>query len=117
MIDIYSGSRTAIIIEDMSDSNEQHNSHNMLSCFGYSGRHHNFSLFILSQKLNSISIGIRDNATIVVFTKMHNKRSLKISREEFFQYIEDDAKRMLLDKLNKNKYIDMKVNEGVYLIW
>ena len=59
IIDIYSGLRTAVIIGDMSDSTEQHHGHNMLSYLGYSGRHHNFSLFILSQKLNSISAGMR----------------------------------------------------------
>ena len=40
----------------MSDSTEQHNSHNMISHLRYSGRHHNFSLFILSQKLNLTGI-------------------------------------------------------------
>ena len=48
-------------------NNLQHNSHNALSYLGYSGRYHNFSLFVLSQKLNCISTGIRDNATRVVF--------------------------------------------------
>ena len=43
----------------MSNLNEQHN--NILTYLVYSGRHHNVSLFILSQKLNSISAGIRDN--------------------------------------------------------
>lgn len=69
IIDIYSGSRTAVIIDDMGDSNEQHNNHNMLYYVGYSGRHHNFSRFILSQKLNSISTGIINNAIRVVFLK------------------------------------------------
>ena len=37
---------------------EQHNNHNSLSYLGYSGRHHNFTPFEVSQKLNSIATGI-----------------------------------------------------------
>ena len=59
IIGLYSGSWTAVVINDMSNLNEQHN--NILTYLVYSGRHHNVSLFILSQKLNSISAGIRDN--------------------------------------------------------
>ena len=36
IINIYPGFRTAVIINDMNDSTEQHNSHNMLSYLGYS---------------------------------------------------------------------------------
>ena len=82
----------------------------MLSYLGYSGRHHNFSPFILSQKLNSISTGTRDDATRIIFFKTHNKHSLKILRDKLFGYIEDDnAERKLLNKVNKNRYIDIKL--------
>ena len=60
IIDIYCGSTTAIISNDMSDGRKQPNGHNVLSYLEYNVRHHNFSLFILSQKLNSIWPGIRD---------------------------------------------------------
>lgn len=39
VIDIYSGARTAVIIDDMCDSTEQHISHNVSSYLGYSSRH------------------------------------------------------------------------------
>ena len=85
----------------MSDSNEQ----------AYSGHHHNFSLFILSQKLNSISTGIRDNANRVVLFRTHNKRSLKILQEEFFGHINDQKEEAALQKpLSANKYLDININ-------
>ena len=110
LIDVYSGSKIAIIVDDMSNSNEQHQNNTSLAYLAYSGRHHNISLFIVSQKLNSIATGIRDNTTRVIFFKTHNKRSLKILRDEFFGYLrDDDAERDILKKLNAHKYLDINL--------
>ena len=98
------------MIDDMSDSNEQHNAHNALTYLVYSRRHHNFRLFVLSQKFNNIlSTGIRDNSNRVVFFRIHNKRSLKTLQEEFFGYINDQKKEAeLIKQLSANKYLDTK---------
>ena len=108
---MYSGSKTAVIVDDMSNANEQHRNNNQLTYLPYSGRHHNISLFVLSQKLNSISTGIRDNATRVIFFKTHNRNSVKILRDEFFAYVRDDAaEKNLLGKLGAQKYLDINLN-------
>ena len=80
---VYTASRTAVVIADMSDSNEQHNNHNALSHLGYSGRYHNFTLFILSQKVNWIATGLRGNTTRVMYFTTHNRRSEAILKGEF----------------------------------
>ena len=113
IIKMYGGSRTAVVIDDMSNANEQHKNNNQLTYLAYSGRHHNISLFVLSQKLNSISTGIRDNATRVIFFKTHNKNSVKILRDEFLACVRDAAEeKNLLGELSTQRYLDINLNNN-----
>lgn len=113
MIDIYSGSRTVVIIDDITRQNNTiviTSSHILAIVVG---------IITFRCSLNSISTGLRDNATRVICFKTHNKRSLKILREEFFGYVDiDAAERSLLDELNKGRYTDVKLKgEGpLYVI-
>lgn len=83
----------------------------MLSLLGYSGRHHNISHFILSQKLDSISMGIRDNVTRIIFCNTYNNRSLKILKDEFLGYLPDKkTQNKVLETLAMNNYLDINLN-------
>lgn len=102
----------------MSNNKEQHINTNMMTYFAYSGRHHNFSLYMINQKLNSISTGVRDNATRVIFFQTHNKRSKKVLNEEFFVCIENkETEKALLKKLNKGKYLDIKLDNITFKVY
>ena len=110
IIKMYGGARTAVIVDDLSNTNEQHRNNNQLTYLAYSGRHHKISLFIITQKLNSISTGIRENATRVVFFKTHNRNSVRVLREEFFAHIHDGAaEKKMLEQLDAHKYLDVKL--------
>ena len=57
-------------------------------------------------------MGIGDNATRIIFFKTHNKRLLKILRDEFLGYIIDNSSEIrLLGELNTNIYIDIELNK------
>ena len=110
IIKMYTGVKTAIIVDDMSNSTEQHANNSNLSYLAYSGRHHNISLFIVSQKLNSISTGVRQNCTRLIFFKTHNRQSINILKEEFFGLLDKDEDKGLLNKLSNGNYLDIKLS-------
>jgi hypothetical protein len=87
VISQFSDEKTAIIVNDMSNSSKQHNNFGMLSYLAYSGRHRGISLYLLSQKLSSVATGVRDNAMRIIFFPTHCKRSLKTVGDKFFGHL------------------------------
>lgn len=46
---------------------------------------------------------------------MHNKRSLKILKDEFLQYLPDEiAEHQLIKNLNMHKYLDIHLNRNPF---
>ena len=107
----FTGCRTCVVIDDMSNSKDQHNNYNLLTYLAFSGRHHGISLFVVSQKLNSVSTGVRQNATRVIFFRTHNRGSINILKDEFFGYLDKDQEANTLAKLGgtQGSYLDMRL--------
>ena len=107
----FTGCRTCVVVDDMSNSKDQHNNYNHLTYLAFSGRHHGISLFVVSQKLNSISTGIRQNATRVVFFRTHNRGSINVLKDEFFGYLDKDQEAETLDRLSntQDSYLDVRL--------
>ena len=109
--------RMAIVVDDMSSGTEQHKSSGPLSTIAFSGRHYGISLFLVSQKLNSISTSIRQNTTRVIFFPTPNKLSLRVLRDEFFGFLVDSDEKETLRKLkNSAGYLDISVPDKTYRV-
>lgn len=109
----YSKTKTAVIIDDMSYGDSQHKSTGSLAKIATSGRHIGISLFILTQKLNSVSTLVRQNTTRVIFFRTHNNTSQNILKNEFFGLVSKDEATKVINNLRKQKfncYIDISAD-------
>ena len=110
--------RMAIVIDDMSSGIEQHKSTGQLPLIAYSGRHYGISLFVVSQKLNSISTALRANTTRLLFFPTPNRHSIRVLRDEFFGFLDEEGERETLREFRgpSTRYLDIDVVNGTYTI-
>ena len=108
--------KLAVVVDDMPSGAEQHKTTGPPSNIALSGRHYGISLFVVAQKLNSVSTSrsIRQNTTRIIFFPTPKKKSLTVLREEFFGFLDVDSKKETLRWLkNSGGYLDIEVSDGV----
>ena len=70
--------QTLFIIDDCSAENQINKKRNALSELAFSGRHRNHSLWVLTQKCNSVSKDVREQIKWLHLFLTKNRDSLKI---------------------------------------
>ena len=103
IVDYAKGSQSLIILDDCASSKSVKNRTSELVKLGFSARHYNLSVVVITQQLKSIAKPFRENMSKLVTFYNPNKKDMKTIVEEYLGNIDKKELEKILKTLKEKK--------------
>ena len=104
VVTVFSGMKTLVILDDCAVSSDLKKRSNQFINLAFSGRHHNISLWVLTQHLTSISMLFRANAGCIISFFTPNKTSNQTLFDEYGGNLDLETRKEFMNILKSGKY-------------
>ena len=109
IVDYVKGSQTLIILDDCASSKSVKRRTSELVKLGFSARHYNLSVVVITQQLTSIAKPFRENISKLVTFYNPNKKGMKTIAEEYLGNIDKKELENILKILKETKYSNLEI--------
>ena len=110
IVNFAKGSQSLIILDDCASSKSVKNRCSELVKLGFSARHFNLSVVVITQQLTSIAKPFRENISKLVTFYNPNKKDMKTIIEEYLGNIEKEKEKEILRILKEKQYSNLEIN-------
>ena len=93
-----------LILDDCAASKDANCRAGQLVHLGFSARHTGLSMWVLAQKLTSITASFRENVAAIVVFYMHSARTTKAIFDDYAGDLTPDEYKSLISKLKARKF-------------
>ena len=104
------GTQSLIILDDCASGKSVKNGTSELVKLGFSGRHYNFSVVVITQQLTSIAKPFRENISKLVTFYNPNKKDMKTIMEEYLGRITKEEEKEIIKMLKEKQYSNLEIN-------
>ena len=104
------GSQSLIILDDCASSKSVKRRTSELVKLGFSARHYNLSVVVITQQLTSIAKPFRENISKLVTFYNPNKKDMKTIVEEYLGNIDKKELEKILKTLKEKQYSNLEIN-------
>ena len=101
---LFEGTNTLIILDDCAASKDVKGRTGQLVNLGFSARHIGISVWVLTQKITSITASFRENVAAIVLLYTPSAKTTKAIFEDYAGDLSDDEYKSLLSKLKERKF-------------
>jgi hypothetical protein len=99
---VFQGAKTLLIIDDCANLADSKKKISELCHLAFSGRHYNFTIWIINQKYNSVVKDFRENIRMLVLFFNKDENSTKQALEEN-DIVPKEMRKEIIDKLKDKK--------------
>ena len=110
IVDFAKGSQSLIILDDCASGKSVKNRTSELVKLGFSARHYNLSVVVITQQLTSIAKPFRENISKLVTFYNPNKKDMKIIMEEYLGGITKEEGKEIIKMLKEKQYSNLEIN-------
>ena len=104
------GSKSLIILDDCASGKCVKSRTSELVKLGFSARHFNLSVVVITQQLTSIAKPFRENISKLVTFYNPNKKDMKTIMEEYLGNISKEEEKEILKMLKEKRYSNLEIN-------
>ena len=101
VVETYKRKSTAIILDDCARSQDIKDRTGEVTATAMGGRHHNHSLFILTQQLTSVAKPARENIGKLVVFYTPSRKDIKLVCDEYLYGVDDEKIENIIKQLDK----------------
>ena len=110
VVEYSKGSKSLIILDDCASGKSVKNRTSELVKLGFSARHFNLSVVVITQQLTSIAKPFRENISKLVTFYNPNKKDMKTIIEEYLDVDDKEELQKILKTLREKKYSNVEIN-------
>ena len=107
VVDFSKGSKSLIILDDVASGKDVKNRCSELVKLGFSARHYNLSVVVITQQLTSIAKPFRENVSKLVTFYNPNKKDMKTILEEYSGVNSRNELQKIMTKLKNKRYSNL----------
>ena len=104
------GTKSLIILDDCASGKSVKNRTSELVKLGFSARHYNLSVIVITQQLTSIARPFRENISKLVTFYNLNKKDMRTIMEEYLGNISKEEEKEILKTLKEKRYSNLEIN-------
>ena len=101
---LFEGTKTLIILDDCAASKDVKGRTGQLVELAFSGRHISISIWVLTQKLTSITASFREQVAAIVLFYTPSAKTTKAIFEDYAGELSHDEYKSLISKLKKRRF-------------
>jgi len=105
----FEGANTLIVLDDCAVSKDVKGRSGELVKLGFSARHANISVWVLTQQLSSIAKPLRENVAAIVLFYNPSAKTTKAIFEEYAGELSQDDLKQLISRLKERKFSHLKL--------
>ena len=110
IVDFAKGSKSLIILDDCASGKCVKRRTSELVKLGFSARHFNLSVVVVTQQLTSIAKPFRENISKLVTFYNPNKKDMNTIIDEYLGFTSKEEMRKILHTLKNKKYSSLEIN-------
>ena len=110
VVDFTKGNKSLIILDDCASGKSVKNRTSELVKLGFSTRHYNISVVVITQQLTSIAKPFCENISKLVCFYNPNKKDMKTIMEEYLGNISKDEEKKILRILKTKQHSNLEIN-------
>ena len=110
IVDYTKGRKSLIILDDCASCKSVKKRTSELVKLGFSARHFNISVVVITQQLTSIAKPFRENISKLVIFYNPNKKDMKIIMEEYLGNVSKEEEKEILHTLKTKRYSNLEIN-------
>ena len=110
VVDFAKGSKSLIILDDVASGKDVKNRTSELVKLGFSARHYNLSVIVITQQLTSIAKPFRENISKLVTFYNPNKKDMKTILEEYSGVNGRNELEKIMHKLKNKRYSNLEIS-------
>ena len=110
VVDFAKGSKSLIILDDVASGKDVKNRTSELVKLGFSARHYNLSVVVITQQLTSIAKPFRENISKLVTFYNPNKKDMKTILEEYSGVNGRNELEKIMHKLKNKRYSNLEIS-------
>ena len=110
VVDFAKGSKSLVILDDCASGKNVKNRTSELVKLGFSARHFNLSVVVITQQLTSIAKPFRENISKLVTFYNPNKKDMKTIIEEYLDVRNRNELEKILQTLKNKCYSNLEIN-------
>ena len=104
------GTKSLIILDDCTSGKSVKRRTSELVKLGFSARHFNLSVVVITQQLMSIAKPFRENISKLVTFYNPNKKDMRTIMEEYLGNISKEEEKEILKTLKEKRYSNLEIN-------
>ena len=109
---VFEGTVTLIILDDCAASKDVKGGTGQLVSLAFSARHIGISVWVLTQKIASITASFRENVTVIIFFYTPSAKTTKAKFEDYADEMSLDKCKNLIGKLKERKVLASPFSRG-----
>ena len=110
IVNFAKGNKSLIVLDDCASGKSVKNRTSELVKLGFSARHYNVSVVVITQQLTSIAKPFRENISKLVTFYNPNKKDMKIILEEYLGNVDKEEVKKILHTLKTKRYSNLEIN-------
>ena len=110
VVDFSKGSKLLIILDDVASGKDVKNRCSELVKLGFSARHYNLSVVVITQQLTSIAKPFRENVSKLVTFYNPNKKDMKTILEEYSGVNNRNELQKIMKTLKNKRYSNLEIS-------